>query len=182
MFILVIYNHPRLRSSKRLQPARPARNEPLATPGPSIIWRGIIRLGDILIRNESSLDHLESRFCCVCGVASCRVVACKGAGRESALPGVYRACPGNVDRQSPSGDRWLHEVKFDGYRVQLHIHARDIRIYTRNGNDWTDRFQKVAHEAWHTNAKSALHRRRDRRSERTSVLCPDDRERGVLSV
>jgi bifunctional non-homologous end joining protein LigD len=42
----------------------------------------------------------------------------------------------------PSGERWLHEVKFDGYRVQLHIANEGIHVYTRRGHDWTDRFQK----------------------------------------
>jgi ATP-dependent DNA ligase len=40
----------------------------------------------------------------------------------------------------PSGDRWIHEIKFDGYRVQLHIHNDAIKILTRRGNDWTRRF------------------------------------------
>jgi len=37
----------------------------------------------------------------------------------------------------PSGDRWIHEIKFDGYRVQLHIANENIRVFTRRGNDWT---------------------------------------------
>lgn len=44
----------------------------------------------------------------------------------------------------PEGPEWIHEVKFDGYRVQAHIaksgRRRDVRIYTRGGHDWTERF------------------------------------------
>jgi bifunctional non-homologous end joining protein LigD len=47
----------------------------------------------------------------------------------------------------PSGDRWIHEIKFDGYRVQLHIHNDATKVLTRCGNDWTRRFKKVADDA-----------------------------------
>jgi bifunctional non-homologous end joining protein LigD len=56
----------------------------------------------------------------------------------------------------PTGDRWIHEVKFDGYRVQVHIANEDVRIFTRRGHDWTKRFAKIAADAWHLNVKSAI--------------------------
>jgi bifunctional non-homologous end joining protein LigD len=40
------------------------------------------------------------------------------------------------------GERWVHEIKFDGYRVQLHIQSDAIKVFTRRGNDWTRRFGK----------------------------------------
>jgi bifunctional non-homologous end joining protein LigD len=56
----------------------------------------------------------------------------------------------------PSGERWIHEIKFDGYRVQVHLANEAITIFTRRGHDWTNRFKKVAHGAWHINAGSAI--------------------------
>jgi bifunctional non-homologous end joining protein LigD len=56
----------------------------------------------------------------------------------------------------PKGDRWIHEVKFDGYRVQVHIANEAIKVFTRNGHDWTKQFSKIAHDAWHLNTKSAI--------------------------
>ena len=56
----------------------------------------------------------------------------------------------------PSGERWIHEIKFDGYRVQLHIHNDAIKVFTRRGNDWTRRFNKVAADAYLINAGSAI--------------------------
>jgi bifunctional non-homologous end joining protein LigD len=44
----------------------------------------------------------------------------------------------------PTGDDWLHEVKFDGWRIQLHKSKRRATIYTRNGNDFTPRFPTIA--------------------------------------
>lgn len=34
----------------------------------------------------------------------------------------------------PGGERWIHEIKFDGYRIQLHIRNDAVRIFTRRGN------------------------------------------------
>jgi bifunctional non-homologous end joining protein LigD len=51
---------------------------------------------------------------------------------------------------------WIHEIKFDGYRVQLHISNGAVKVFTRRGNDWTKRFRKVADDAWQVNAGSAI--------------------------
>jgi ATP-dependent DNA ligase len=56
----------------------------------------------------------------------------------------------------PNGDRWIHEIKFDGYRVQLHLSNDDIKVFTRRGNDWTKRFKKIAGDAYLINAGSAI--------------------------
>lgn len=43
----------------------------------------------------------------------------------------------------PSGDTWVHEVKFDGYRTLAYIENGRVRMYTRNGLDWTEKFGAV---------------------------------------
>src|SRR5688572_6029861 len=43
----------------------------------------------------------------------------------------------------PSGDDWVHEIKFDGYRFLAHVKHGDTKLITRNGKDWTDRFQLI---------------------------------------
>jgi bifunctional non-homologous end joining protein LigD len=48
-----------------------------------------------------------------------------------------------VDRP-PEGAGWGHEVKFDGYRLQLRIAKGDVTLKTRKGLDWTDKFQAIA--------------------------------------
>lgn len=45
-----------------------------------------------------------------------------------------------LEKAAPSGDEWLHEVKFDGYRMQAQIAGGQVRLLTRTGLDWTDRF------------------------------------------
>lgn len=42
--------------------------------------------------------------------------------------------------QPPKGNEWLHEIKFDGYRLMARLEQGEVRLITRNGNDWTHRF------------------------------------------
>jgi bifunctional non-homologous end joining protein LigD len=47
----------------------------------------------------------------------------------------------------PSGPAWLHEIKFDGYRLQVRVESGRPTIFTRNGHDWTDKFPELARDA-----------------------------------
>lgn len=51
-----------------------------------------------------------------------------------------------VDRP-PAADGWCHEIKFDGYRVQLRVEDGEAILKTRKGLDWTDKFASIAKEA-----------------------------------
>jgi bifunctional non-homologous end joining protein LigD len=44
----------------------------------------------------------------------------------------------------PSGDHWLHEIKYDGYRIGARVRKGRVTLYTRNGNDWTAAFPEIA--------------------------------------
>jgi bifunctional non-homologous end joining protein LigD len=46
----------------------------------------------------------------------------------------------------PSGRNWVHEVKFDGYRVQMRVERHKARLRTRRALDWTERFPEVAND------------------------------------
>jgi bifunctional non-homologous end joining protein LigD len=67
---------------------------------------------------------------------------------EGATPG---AMPGFIQPQltalkskAPKGPQWLHEIKYDGYRVQIHLNKGKRKVFTRNGLDWTKRFSVIA--------------------------------------
>lgn len=45
----------------------------------------------------------------------------------------------------PNGPGWIHEIKFDGYRVQAHV-GDSVRIFTRRGHDWTHKFPELARD------------------------------------
>ncbi|MBR0972669.1 DNA ligase D [Bradyrhizobium japonicum] len=47
----------------------------------------------------------------------------------------------------PGGEGWCHEIKFDGYRVQLRVEEGEATLKTRKGLDWTDKFAAIAKEA-----------------------------------
>jgi bifunctional non-homologous end joining protein LigD len=47
----------------------------------------------------------------------------------------------------PNGSGWLHEIKFDGYRIQLRIQDGKVNLKTRKGLDWTAKFRAIAEEA-----------------------------------
>jgi bifunctional non-homologous end joining protein LigD len=49
--------------------------------------------------------------------------------------------------QPPSGAGWVHEVKFDGYRMQLHVEGGKAKLLTRKGLDWTPKFSAIAKAA-----------------------------------
>lgn len=56
----------------------------------------------------------------------------------------------------PPGERWLHELKYDGYRTLLAIGDDEGRAYTRSGLDWSDRFAGLLAAAGKLGARSAL--------------------------
>lgn len=57
-----------------------------------------------------------------------------------ALPQFVEPCLATLQDKPPAGQSWLHEVKFDGYRLQARISAGKATLLTRSGLDWTDRF------------------------------------------
>jgi bifunctional non-homologous end joining protein LigD len=43
----------------------------------------------------------------------------------------------------PSGEGWIHEIKYDGYRTLIVIDRGQVRAFTRNGNDWMRAYRRV---------------------------------------
>ena len=56
----------------------------------------------------------------------------------------------------PAGDRWIHEMKYDGYRILIAVGGGEARAYTRSGLDWSGRFPSVLSEARKLKVRSAL--------------------------
>lgn len=58
--------------------------------------------------------------------------------------------------ESPEGEEWIHEVKYDGYRLHIALQGGAARVFTRNGADWTARFPELACAVEALPATSAL--------------------------
>ncbi|MGH6899969.1 MAG: DNA ligase D [Geminicoccaceae bacterium] len=76
-------------------------------------------------------------------VRSIRAAAIKGA-RTASLPREIRPQLASPASRVPDGDDWLHEIKFDGYRTIVRIDGGEVRLLTRTGLDWTDRYGRLA--------------------------------------
>ncbi len=68
--------------------------------------------------------------------------AMKGA-RKAPLPDFVEPCLATLERKPPKGGGWVHEIKFDGYRLQARINRGEVRLLTRRGLDWTEKFGKA---------------------------------------
>ena len=77
-------------------------------------------------------------------------------GIKANYPGFIEPSLATSIDKVPAGERWIHEIKFDGYRVQVHLRDAAVKVFTRRGNDWTNRFRKIAADAWNINAGSAI--------------------------
>ncbi|MGD9632412.1 MAG: DNA ligase D [Pirellulales bacterium] len=64
--------------------------------------------------------------------------------RRSRLPRTFKPQLATLSAAAPSGNNWLHELKFDGYRILAFLAAGKVRLVTRNGKDWTKRFPSLA--------------------------------------
>ncbi|WP_377829711.1 non-homologous end-joining DNA ligase [Bradyrhizobium lupini] len=89
-------------------------------------------------------------------MASQRQRRSQAAGVKAPFPGFIKPALASAVDRVPSGARWIHEIKFDGYRVQVHLANEAVTVYTRRGFDWTKRFKKVSDDAWHIKAGSAI--------------------------
>lgn len=63
--------------------------------------------------------------------------------KEAVLPRRLEVELATLVKQPPDGDRWLHEIKLDGYRILGFLDHGKVRLVSRNGKDWTDRFVRV---------------------------------------
>src|SRR5262245_12302120 len=70
-------------------------------------------------------------------------------GRPRNTPAAFIIpCRPIVASKPPVGPGWAHELKHDGYRLQIHVRDGRVRLYTMNGADWTRRYPLIVDEAW----------------------------------
>ncbi|HEY2534835.1 MAG TPA: DNA ligase [Xanthobacteraceae bacterium] len=63
--------------------------------------------------------------------------------RNGRTIGFVEPCLPSLIKQPPTGPDWLHEIKHDGFRIMARRDGRGVRLYTRNGYDFADRFPRI---------------------------------------
>ena len=77
-------------------------------------------------------------------------------GRAGALPRFVPPELATLVSEAPEGDQWLHEIKFDGYRILARLENGRARLMSRNDKDWTERLPEVAEAVARLPARRAL--------------------------
>jgi bifunctional non-homologous end joining protein LigD len=65
----------------------------------------------------------------------------------NAQPGFIQPCRPTVADRPRTGPGWVHELKHDGYRLQIHVRDDRVRLFTMNGADWSKRYPRIVEEA-----------------------------------
>jgi bifunctional non-homologous end joining protein LigD len=68
-------------------------------------------------------------------------------GKPAGFPKQAQVQLATLAKRTPDGDDWLHEIKFDGYRMLCQISDGKVRFISRNGKDWTKNFAGLSREA-----------------------------------
>jgi bifunctional non-homologous end joining protein LigD len=76
--------------------------------------------------------------------------------RKRPLPDFVEPSLATLCEKPPSGPKWVHEIKHDGYRLQARIDGRKIKLLTRKSLDWTGRFKRIADAIGATQLGTAL--------------------------
>jgi bifunctional non-homologous end joining protein LigD len=93
---------------------------------------------------------------------------------RSGLAGFIEPCLPSPADKPPSGANWIHEIKHDGYRLMARRDPVGIRLLTRRGNDWANRFPLVVEAVNHLKVRSCL--------IDGEVVCCDERGLAVFHI
>jgi ATP-dependent DNA ligase len=103
-----------------------------------------------------------------------------------AMPKFEFCIPTN-GKAVPSGPEWFHEIKYDGYRLRVERNGDRVRLITRNGYDWTNRYPWIVEAARKNRMKQLVidgeagHSRRRRYSRWQRRAIPDGDRRGATA-
>jgi len=89
-------------------------------------------------------------------VATTEVLRERPRRAKSSLPDFVTPQLATLSDTAPGGDAWVHEVKFDGYRIQARLDHGKVKLLTRKGLDWAHKFAPVARAVAQLDADAAL--------------------------
>jgi bifunctional non-homologous end joining protein LigD len=85
-----------------------------------------------------------------------QLTAKKSSARKSELPEFIEPQLALLVSEPPEGDQWLHEMKFDGYRIEARVEQQAVQLLTRSSQDWTDKYPPVAKQLEKLKVKNAI--------------------------
>lgn len=143
--------------------ARDAKQYSLVDEEPNSVLTGrslkeIAADGDRVWHSNRSVDDQDPAAKATPKATSKKPAKPKGSGKTIAVPAADDVpsarrgkLPKNIDAElatlvakPPTTDEWLHELKYDGYRIVARLDHGEVTLTSRNGNDWTSHFPPVA--------------------------------------
>lgn len=106
--------------------------------------------GDVATKPRPSVAKLRRRL------FAAKQGATDAGLKKERLPTSWEPQLATLTKAAPEGDEWLHEVKFDGYRMVCRIDGEDVTFISRNGKNWTARLQPLVEVVRRLPVKSAL--------------------------
>jgi bifunctional non-homologous end joining protein LigD len=79
-----------------------------------------------------------------------------GGAKKRILPAFVEPALATLAEKAPTGAKWVHEIKHDGYRLQARIDGSKVKLLTRKSLDWTERFKRIADALGELHLGSAL--------------------------
>lgn len=112
----------------------------------------LIKSADEAARSPDDPDILEEQPASVLSGRTIKEVASLG----TEMPPFFEPCLARLTEKPPEGKGWVHEIKFDGYRIQVRKGGDKVQLLTRSGLDWTDKFGPLPEAFQQINARSAV--------------------------
>jgi bifunctional non-homologous end joining protein LigD len=99
---------------------------------------------ELAAAGEVRKDHAAGANVAKARKAFLPIISKLSGARTGLLPVFLEPSLALPCEKPPSGPKWIHEIKHDGYRMQARIDGRKIRLLTRKKLDWTERFLSIA--------------------------------------
>src|SRR5271165_6585282 len=79
----------------------------------------------------------------------------RSTAAKAALPDRIRPQLTQLVKEAPDGNLWLHEIKYDGFRMHARLDGGEVRLLTRNGLNWTAKYPQIARAVAALDARQA---------------------------
>jgi bifunctional non-homologous end joining protein LigD len=106
------------------------------------------------LRQRSALRPSQRQYVMVS--PALRLARAAPGARGAPWPGFIEPLLAVERAAVPSGEAWIHEIKWDGYRLQLHKQEAMVRCFTRRGFDWSKRFPTLTSALWPLRTRAAI--------------------------